>query len=57
MNKLNKILLTLLIILTLLTNFYFTYRIDQNVKLIGELNIMIIQQNNKIIKNNKGKWI
>lgn len=54
---LKRLFVTITVLSLIVSNFYLLYVIDRNVKLIGQLNIMIIQQNNQIIKQTHGKWI
>lgn len=54
---LKRLFVAITVLSLIVSNFYLLYVIDRNVKLIGQLNIMIIQQNNQIIKQTNGKWI
>lgn len=52
-----KLFIAIVVLSLIVSNFYLLYIIDRNVKIIGQLNIIIIQQNNQIIKQTNGKWI
>ena len=52
-----KLFIAIVFLSLIVSNFYLLYIIDRNVKIIGQLNIIIIQQNNQIIKQTNGKWI
>ena len=54
---LKRLFVTITVLSLIVSNFYLLYVLNRNVQLIGQMTIMVIQQNNQIIKQTHGKWI
>lgn len=54
---LKRLFVAITILSLIVSNFYLLYVLNRNVQLIGQMTIMVIQQNNQIIKQTHGKWI
>ena len=52
-----KLFIAIVVLSLIVSNFYLLYVLNRNVQLIGQMTIMVIQQNNQIIKQTNGKWI
>jgi len=54
---LKRLFVAITVLSLIVSNFYLLYVLNRNVQLIGQMTIMVIQQNNQIIKQTHGKWI
>ena len=52
-----KLFIAITVLFLIVSNFYLLITLNKNIQLIGQMNIIIIQQNELILKNTKGKWI
>ena len=54
---LKRLFVAITVLSLIVSNFYLLYVLNRNVQLIGQMTIMVIQQNNQIIKQTHGNWI
>lgn len=52
-----RLFIAITVLFLIVSNFYLLITLNKNIQLIGQMNIIIIQQNELILKNTKGKWI
>lgn len=52
-----RLFIVIVVLFLIVSNFYLLITLNKNIKIIGQINIIIIQQNELILKNTKGKWI
>ena len=51
-----RLFVAIIVLFLIVSNFHLLITLNKNIQTIGQMNLIILQQNSIIIKQTKGKW-
>ena len=51
-----RLFVAIIVLFLIVSNFHLLITLNRNIQTIGQMNLIILQQNAIIIKQTKGKW-